>query len=60
MPQAKGRVSAIIQGGRLIFAALSLQIAGYFYQGSFQNIGIIITGFIFMASYYFIFCQQKS
>lgn len=49
MPQAKGRVSAIIQGGRLIFTALGLQIAGYFYQGSFQNIGIIITSFIFIA-----------
>jgi MFS transporter, DHA1 family, multidrug resistance protein len=46
MPQAKGRVSAILQGGRLIFAALSLQVAGYFYQGSFQNIGIIIIAFI--------------
>jgi len=46
MPQAKGRVSAILQGGRLIFAALSLQLAGYFYQGSFRNIGIIIAVFI--------------
>jgi DHA1 family bicyclomycin/chloramphenicol resistance-like MFS transporter len=48
IPQAKGRVSAILQGGRLILAALSLQLAGYFYQGSFQNIGIIIGGFILL------------
>jgi DHA1 family bicyclomycin/chloramphenicol resistance-like MFS transporter len=48
MPHAKGRVSAILQGGRLIFSALSLQLAGYLYQGTFQNIGIIIGGFIFM------------
>ncbi|MEI8295080.1 MAG: MFS transporter [Alphaproteobacteria bacterium] len=48
MPQAKGRVSSILQGGRLIFTILSLQVAGYFYQGTFQNIGIIIAGFIFM------------
>ena len=48
MPQAKGRVSAILQGGRLIFAALSLQFAGYFYQGSFRNIGIIIAVFILL------------
>lgn len=48
MPQAKGRVSAILQGGRLIFAALSLQLAGYFYQGSFRNIGIIIAAFILL------------
>jgi MFS transporter, DHA1 family, multidrug resistance protein len=48
MPQAKGRVSAILQGGRLIFSALCLQIAGYFYQGSFRNIGIIIAIFILL------------
>jgi DHA1 family bicyclomycin/chloramphenicol resistance-like MFS transporter len=48
MPHAKGRVSAILQGGRLIFAALSLQIAGYYYQGSFQNIGVLIGLFIFL------------
>ena len=48
IPQAKGKVSAILQGSRLIFAALSLQLAGYLYQGSFRNIGIIISGFILM------------
>lgn len=47
VPQAKGKVSALIQGGRLIMVAFSLQIAGHFYQGSFQNIGIIIAAFIF-------------
>jgi DHA1 family bicyclomycin/chloramphenicol resistance-like MFS transporter len=49
MPHAKGRVSAILQGSRLIIASFSLQLAGFFYQGSFQNIGIIISGFIAMA-----------
>lgn len=48
MPQAKARVSAIIQGGRLVFTALSLQLAGHFYQGSFRSIGIIILTFIFL------------
>jgi len=48
IPQAKGRISAVLQGSRLIFAALSLQIAGYFYQGSFRNIGIIMSAFIIM------------
>ena len=48
MPEAKGRVSAVIQGSRLIFCALSLQIAGFYYRGSFQNIGIILVGFIFL------------
>jgi DHA1 family bicyclomycin/chloramphenicol resistance-like MFS transporter len=51
MPKAKGRVSAIIQGSRLILSALGLQIAGYYYQGSFQTIGIIITFFIILATY---------
>ena len=46
MPKAKGRVSAIIQGSRLIFCALGLQVAGFYYRGSFQNIGIILVGFI--------------
>ena len=48
IPQAKGKISAILQGSRLIFSALCLQLTGYFYQGSFRNIGIIIAGFIFM------------
>jgi len=46
IPKAKGRVSAVIQGSRLIFCALGLQVAGFYYQGSFQNIGIILVGFI--------------
>ncbi len=48
MPQAKGRVSAVLQGTRLILCALSLQVAGFYYTGSFQNIGIIIASFIFI------------
>ena len=47
MPKAKGRASAILQSARLVFSALGLQLAGYCYRGSFQNIGIIITCFIF-------------
>lgn len=48
IPEAKGRASAILQGGRLVICALSLQLAGFYYDGSFQNIGMIITSFIFM------------
>lgn len=48
MPHAKARVSAIIQGGRLILTSIGLQIAGYFYFGSFQNIGIVLSSFIFV------------
>jgi DHA1 family bicyclomycin/chloramphenicol resistance-like MFS transporter len=46
--EAKGRISAILQGSRLIFSAVSLQVVGYFYDGSFRTIGIIIASFIFM------------
>ena len=49
LPHAKGRVSAILQGSRLILTAIALQIAGYFYQGTFVNIGMIIISCIFVA-----------
>jgi DHA1 family bicyclomycin/chloramphenicol resistance-like MFS transporter len=50
IPEAKARVLAITQGGRLIFAALGLQVAGYFYQGSFLSIGVIIISLIVMGT----------
>ncbi|PIZ04818.1 MAG: MFS transporter [Gammaproteobacteria bacterium CG_4_10_14_0_8_um_filter_38_16] len=49
IPEAKGKISAMLQGGRLIVSATALQIAGFFYFGSFRNIGIIIASFIFIA-----------
>jgi DHA1 family bicyclomycin/chloramphenicol resistance-like MFS transporter len=48
IPEAKAKVAAILQGGRLVFSALSLQVAGYLYQGTFRNIGIIISIFILL------------
>jgi DHA1 family bicyclomycin/chloramphenicol resistance-like MFS transporter len=50
IPHAKGKISAVLQGSQLIFSALSVVLAGYFYQGTFQNIGIIISVFIIMAT----------
>jgi len=50
IPHAKGRISAVLQGSQLIFSALSVAIAGYLYEGSFQNIGIVISIFIMMAT----------
>lgn len=47
MPEAKGRLTALIQGGRLILASIGVQIAAYFYDGSFHNIGIIVSSFVF-------------
>jgi len=55
MPHMKAKVSALIQGGRLIVSALSLGLAGHFYQGNFQNIGIIIAAFIFLATIFLLF-----
>ena len=48
-PKVKGQVSTMIQGGRLIFASIGLQITGYFYQNSFRNIGVVISCFIFIS-----------
>lgn len=49
VPKAKGRISAVLGGSRLILCALSLQLAGFIYQGSFQSIGIIILPFILLS-----------
>lgn len=46
LPGAKGKVSAIFRGAILILTAIGIELAGYYYVGSFQNIGIIITGLI--------------
>ena len=43
IPQAKGKVSAIMHGSRLLITAVLLEIAGYYYDSSFKNIGIIIS-----------------
>ena len=50
MPQAKGKVACIIQGGRLIICAIGLELAGYYYNQSFQSTGIIIMVFIIVAA----------
>lgn len=46
MPQAKGRVSAAIRGACLLLTAFGLEVAGYYYTGSFRNIGLILSTFI--------------
>ncbi len=45
LPKAKARISALLQVGRLISCALSLQLMGYLYSGSFQSIGLMISIF---------------
>lgn len=49
MPHAKGRVSAILQGLRLILTAISLQVVSYFYDNTFFYISLAIIAFIIMA-----------
>jgi len=40
VPDAKGKISALIASGRLVLTAISLQVAGYVYNGTFSPIGI--------------------
>lgn len=49
LPHLKARVSALIQGIKLIFTALGLQVASYFYQHSFQSTGIVLITFMVVA-----------
>jgi DHA1 family bicyclomycin/chloramphenicol resistance-like MFS transporter len=49
LPHVKARVSAVIQGSRLVLTAFGLQIAGYCYQQSFQSIGMVLICFIVVA-----------
>lgn len=49
LPEAKGRVAAVISAGGYIVSAIGLQIAGYFYEGSFLSLGLILIGFIVIA-----------
>ena len=49
IPGVKGGIAAILAGGRLILSAIGLQLAGYYYQGSFRNIGLTIMIFVVIA-----------
>ena len=46
MSQAKGRVSALMKCMLLIITGFGLEFTGYCHQGSFRDIGIIISFFI--------------
>jgi DHA1 family bicyclomycin/chloramphenicol resistance-like MFS transporter len=46
MPEAKARISAVIKGGMLVLTTIGIEFAGYCYQGSFKNIGIIISFYV--------------
>jgi len=49
IPEAKGRVSGAMQGFKLILCGIFLQLMGYLYTGSFQNIGIMLCFFTLLS-----------
>lgn len=42
MPDAKAKLTALMQGVRLLMTSLGLQLAGYFYNGTFRDTGLMI------------------
>ena len=61
VPDAKGRIAAIVVSSRLILTAASLQAVSYFYQGTFVPIGIAICLTLILAlwSCYKLFQEDK-
>ena len=55
IPEAKGRITAIVVSGRLIVTAICIQIASYFYDGTFKSIAIMMCITIIIA---FIACYK--
>jgi DHA1 family bicyclomycin/chloramphenicol resistance-like MFS transporter len=47
IPGGKGRLAAVAVAGRLIVTALSLQVASFFYDGTFRSLGMAMG--VFMA-----------
>lgn len=55
VPNAKGRITAILVSGRLIITAICLQLVSYFYQGNFTSLAIVMCITIVIA---LIFCYK--
>lgn len=47
IPEGKGRLAAVATASRLIMTALSLQVASFFYDGTFRSLGMTMG--VFMA-----------
>lgn len=43
LPEAKGRISALISTMKWVFSVIGIQTASYFYNDSYKSIGIVIT-----------------
>lgn len=59
IPEAKARVSAVLQGSRLILCALGVQIASFYYAGNIQSTGLVITSFIAAAIVMFFWVMKN-
>lgn len=46
---AKGKISALIKVMMLVLTTIGVEFAGYCYQGSFKNLGIILSFFIIIS-----------
>jgi len=55
MPNAKGRMTALLISSRLIITSCSLQIVGYLYRGSFFEVGIIMLSTLVLS---LLFCYR--
>ena len=49
IPEGKGRLAAVAVASRLIVTAVSLQVASFFYDGTFRSLGITMGLFIGLA-----------
>lgn len=55
IPDAKGRIAALIVGSRLLLTSVGLQVVSYFYQGRFISLGISL---FLMTLIMFWFCYR--
>ncbi len=49
VPEARGRIAALVVSSRLIVTAISLQLASYFYRGTITSISIVMCITIFIS-----------
>lgn len=53
IPNARGRITAIMVAARLILSALGIQTASYFYQGTFTFIGLAMIFCLALGIFYY-------
>jgi DHA1 family bicyclomycin/chloramphenicol resistance-like MFS transporter len=53
IPNAKGKITAMIFSSRMIITSVSLQIVGYFYIGRFFEIGVALSVTLALAFWFY-------